>query len=29
MKIEELGVVVYGRNLNEQLIKEVLKTCRT
>ena len=25
----ELGVVVYGRNLNEQLIKDVLKCGRT
>ena len=29
LKPEELGVLVYGRNLNEALIREVLKTCRT
>ena len=26
---EELGVLVYGKNLNEAMVKEVLKTCRT
>ena len=26
---DDLGVVVYGRNLNEQMVKEVLKCGRT
>ena len=26
---DELGVIIYGKNLNENTIKEVLKTCRT
>ena len=26
---DQLGVIVYGRNLNESMVKEVMKTCRT
>ena len=29
LKPEELGVLVYGRNLTEQGVKDLLKTCRT
>ena len=29
LKPEELGILVYGKNLNEGLVKEVMKTCRT
>ena len=32
LKDEELGILVYGRNLtgdNEKLLRELLKTCRT
>ncbi|CDW75335.1 UNKNOWN [Stylonychia lemnae] len=28
LKPEELGLLIYGRNLNEGMIKEVMKTCR-
>lgn len=29
LKPEELGLLIYGRNLNENLIREVMKTCRS
>lgn len=29
LKHEDLGLLIYGRNLNEAMIKEVMKTCRT
>ena len=29
LKPEELGLLIYGKNLNEALIKEVMKTCRS
>jgi len=29
LKHEDLGLLIYGRNLNEEMIKEVMKTCRS
>ena len=29
LKAEDLGLLIYGRNLNEAMIKEVMKTCRS
>ena len=29
LKPEQLGLLIYGKNLSEGMIKEVMKTCRS